>query len=272
MHTRIKGASAMNTNGAIIYRGPSRLDGKPIVVVVTGLKGSSGNTKTGDLLQTWILCDEDEAPNVALKSGSDYSICGDCKHRRDPETGRRTCYVRMQAPPAVWKAYRRGSYPDVSGDGAAIAALGNGRKVRLGSYGDPGAVPYEVWSSLVSEAPGHTGYTHQWNHWNYDARISRLCMISADTETEVRTAEALGLRAFHVRPRNAPKPANTAQCPAAAEAGKRVQCADCMLCGGTSVKARSISIEAHGASAAFVQINWLRIQVVTDRTTKGART
>ena len=36
-------------------------------------------------------------------------------------------------------------------------------------------------------------------------------------------------------------------CPASEEAGKRTQCASCLLCGGASVKAKSIAIVAHGA-------------------------
>jgi hypothetical protein len=34
-------------------------------------------------------------------------------------------------------------------------------------------------------------------------------------------------------------------CPASKEAGRRVQCADCPLCGGTRVQAKSIAIPAH---------------------------
>ena len=33
-------------NGAILYRGPSRIDGQEIVVIVTGLKSGSTNQKT----------------------------------------------------------------------------------------------------------------------------------------------------------------------------------------------------------------------------------
>ena len=33
--------------------------------------------------------------------------------------------------------------------------------VRLGTYGDPAAVPSYVWESLLSRAKGWTGYRHQ---------------------------------------------------------------------------------------------------------------
>jgi hypothetical protein len=38
-------------NGAILYRGPSLLDGAPIVAIVTGLASTSANAKTGAMLQ-----------------------------------------------------------------------------------------------------------------------------------------------------------------------------------------------------------------------------
>ena len=67
-------------NGAILYEGPSALDGAPIVVIVTGLARKSTNAKTGALLQTWILR-SDMHPIDAVRSGADSSICGDCRHR-----------------------------------------------------------------------------------------------------------------------------------------------------------------------------------------------
>lgn len=33
-------------NGVILYEGPSKLDGQPIVVIAVGLKTKSSNTKT----------------------------------------------------------------------------------------------------------------------------------------------------------------------------------------------------------------------------------
>ena len=68
-------------NGAILYEGPSLLDGTDIVVIVTGLTADSGNDKTGAMLQTWILLQEVD-PNRAWKDGLDVSICGACIHRR----------------------------------------------------------------------------------------------------------------------------------------------------------------------------------------------
>jgi hypothetical protein len=82
-------------NGLVLYRGPSQLDGAPIIVVATGIAGASRNAKTGDLIQTWILR-EDISPTEAVKTGADASICGTCPHRGTISEGKnigRSCYV-----------------------------------------------------------------------------------------------------------------------------------------------------------------------------------
>ena len=62
-------------NGFIIYEGRSAIDRAPIVVILTGLKPSK-NSKTGAMLQTWILR-ADMHPLEALRTGADRAICGD---------------------------------------------------------------------------------------------------------------------------------------------------------------------------------------------------
>ncbi len=59
--------------GAVVYDGPSRLDGERVVCVVTGFHVVN-NPKTGDMLQTWILR-ADQHPMEARKSGADFSVC-----------------------------------------------------------------------------------------------------------------------------------------------------------------------------------------------------
>ena len=54
----------------IIYKGPSLIDGKPIVVIATY---SNRNTKTGSVVQTYIER-EDINPLEASKTGADVSI------------------------------------------------------------------------------------------------------------------------------------------------------------------------------------------------------
>ena len=102
-------------NGIVIYRGPSMLDGAPIVCIATGLETGSSNGKTGGgLIQTWIIR-EDQSPTEAVNSGADASVCGGCRHRGSIVDGKnvdRSCYVTIfQAPLNVYKSYHRGIYP-----------------------------------------------------------------------------------------------------------------------------------------------------------------
>lgn len=238
----------------VIYEGPSMLDGSPIVVIVTS---NSKNSKTGDMLQTWILR-QDVAPHHAIKTGDDASICGNCPHRGEWDAelqkwvSKRTCYVRVfQAPLSVWKRYQRNGY-DMSHDRLSrIAELGAGRMVRLGSYGDPMAVPLEVWHALTSRAAGWTGYTHQWDTIPEEAKVTRLAwqklvMASADSHIDAMAAKLAGWRYFRVMPKDAAPAEYEVRCPASKEAGVKSSCATCKLCMGTTSKARkSIAINIH---------------------------
>lgn len=222
--------------GYIIYRGPSLLDGKPIVAIA--LTGKSTNSKTGALMQTYILRD-DINPLEAIKTGQDESICGSCIHRGNPTANRkRSCYVNIgQGAMMVYKAFARGAYPDVSDSFYAIRALGFRVAVRLGTYGDPAAVPAGVWEWLTSESVGHTGYTHQAYNpaitQNQRDRIAALCMVSADTPNDVARSKVDGFRYFRVRLEGEALGAREFVCPASEEAGKRKRCIDCMACNGT---------------------------------------
>ena len=221
----------------ILWEGASLLDGAPIVAIATF---ASRNAKTGDMVQTWIMR-ADMAPMDALASGDDVSICGDCMHR--PANGG-SCYVKVwQAPRSIWGAYSRGRY----GQAADLAAVGAGRMVRLGSYGDPAAVPAHVWRALTSQAAGVTGYTHQWRQ---APELMALCMASADSPEEATVARAMGWRTFRVRAPSEPLAAREFVCPASKEAGYKTDCASCKACGGTSSRAKaSPVIVAHGATA-----------------------
>jgi hypothetical protein len=246
--------------GYILYRGPSMLDGSPIVVVATGTGRRSKNAKTGDMVQTYILADGVD-PVTASRTGQDAAVCGDCKHR---PANMGTCYVTLiHGPSAVYRALQRNSYPRVSrltlddvGGVPSIAQLGKGRMVRLGTYGDPAAVPVEIWEALVSRAEGRTGYTHQWQNPAIPAdawrRLVSLVMASVDTDTEAVQARDAGLRYFRVRPDDAaPLGPREFVCPASEEAGKRKTCATCAACDGSrDVDGRaSPVIVVHGSKA-----------------------
>jgi hypothetical protein len=229
----------------VIYEGPSLIDGQPIVAIA---QVDSGNKKTGNMVQTWILR-SDIDPITASRTGADSSICGDCPHKGTPNNNAkgwatdRTCYVNLLfAPNGVYKAYKRGIYTTMQGHDN-IRAIGLLRGVRLGSYGDPMAVPSYVWESLCSGAEYVTAYTHQQN------TMPELVMTSADSHAQAESAWANGQRTFRVvASLDAIDKANEVLCPASKEAGERVQCAQCKLCGGNSKAAKSVAIVAHGSS------------------------
>lgn len=244
-------------NGIIIWEGASAIDGAPIRLIATGLVAASSNAKTGDLIQTWIMR-ADMTPQEAVDSGADESVCGDCPHRGDVVNGKnvnRSCYVTIfQAPRNIHKTAESGKYPRVTLD--AARAIFAGRHVRLGAYGDPAAVPFEVWAHVLADAARGTGYTHQWQ--SCDSRFARYCMASADSAAQGEAARAKGYRTFRVgTPAESLVKGIEFLCPASKEAGVKTNCAACLACGGLSSPNRaSVFIVAHGAAAkvnAFVK-------------------
>ena len=237
-------------NGFIFYSGPSALDGQPIVGIATGLNNArkhstkGANRKTGAMVQTYILR-ADMLPTAALQRGADVSICGDCKHRSG------ACYVRVeQGPTVVKKAHARGVYPVV--DLSTARELCAGLHVRIGTYGDPAAIPASVWRALLGASAGHSGYTHQWRKAEY-SELAAFCMASCDTVEETQVARSAGWRTFSVIPQadyagTIKAMGKTFLCPASKEAGMKLQCADCLACDGNSAgRSAHVAIPAHGA-------------------------
>ena len=230
-------------NGNTIYNGLSQLNGQAIKSVITGTKTESANVKTGDMAQMWIMVAE-ERPTDAAKTGADSAVCGECPHR--PLLAKinnvAPCYVNLgQAPNGVYKSEYPNGVPTIK------------KPLRLGAYGEPTALPFELVRDAVNNADGHTGYTNQWR--TCDPRFKTLLMASVDSIEEQIEAQAQGWRTFRVRKNsNSDRRlashlrktlANEISCPASKEAGFRTQCADCRLCAGTSRDAKNIVINAH---------------------------
>jgi hypothetical protein len=228
-------------NGVILYRGPSQLDGRPIVVVATGLARKSHNPKTGGMVQTYILADGTD-PVSAHQQGKDRAVCGSCPHLNG------TCYVNLvQGPLAVWKAYQAGSYPRLRRE---HLRLFRGRMLRLGTYGDPAAVPLSVWERLTPLVRNWTGYTHAWR--TCERAYARYCMASVETPTQRQEALARRYRTFRVRLATQPLEPGEFVCPASEEAGKRLTCEECKACSGAKAGGRNATpaIVFHGPTIA----------------------
>jgi|TARA_R100000482_G_scaffold120278_1_gene65414 hypothetical protein len=230
-------------NKAILYEGPSLIDGQPIVAIATY---SDKNTKTGLMVQTYILCQNID-PRDANKTGADFSICGTCPLKGIPTLDpkrklaeKRKCYVRIdQGSLIVWKAYQKGRYQKTNN----ISELGRGRMVRLGTYGDPAAVPSYVWEQLLEDAIGHTAYSHQNDIIPIDKKIF---MGSADSLEHAKKFWNDNIRTFRVIQNLNEIQDNEILCPASKEAGRKSTCAKCKLCSGTSSNSKkSIAIVQH---------------------------
>lgn len=237
------------------YEGPSMIDGSPIVAIATV---SSGNSKTGNIVQTWIMPATVD-PITAVKNGDDAAVCGTCKYRpitalirNDDGSTNTRCYVNTgQAPLSIFGANQRGVYPLVPID--QLHTMVSGMIVRLGSWGDPFAVPLRYWLALVQDAASHRGYTHGWRTLSAlpeRERVlwQRLLMASVDSPEEYSEARAYGWRTFRVSTVIGEQFDGEISCPASREAGYKSTCEECSLCSGTAARTdRTIVILDHAA-------------------------
>ena len=181
-------------------------------------------------------------PRDASKTGADFSICGDCPMRGEPTNDptrkiakKRKCYVNIaQGVLIVYKAFIDGVYQE--GD---PREMGRGRFVRVGTYGDPAAVPAHIWDELLAECETWTAYTHQ-RPWRPD-----IAMQSVDSHAQAVAHWEVGNRTFRViADLGQLDHKREALCPASKEAGRRVQCTACKFCKGSSL-AKSLAIVQH---------------------------
>jgi hypothetical protein len=220
-------------SGFVFYDGVSAIDNQTPIVGIATLQ--TENRKTGPVVQTWIMSRDDDP--VALRNdGEEYPVCGDC-----PLQGNQGCYVILgQAPLAIWEAYHRGRYPiDVD-----LRCL-HGRVLRMGSYGDPTAIPLATWRPMMRASYHWLAYTHNWRRCHH--RWKYYAMASVHNETEAIAAHKRGWRTFRVtRPGNRSLLPNETVCPS-----PRVKCDKCRLCDGMTASRKaygvpSIVIAAHG--------------------------
>ena len=230
------------SKGFVIDRGLSPIDGKPYVAILTV---NSSNRKTGNMCQVFILC-EDVDPVTAVSSGEDYSICGNCPHRKDSRSNTRSCYVNVgQAPLSVWRSYKRGNYKLLWTYEELEQTL-SGRKIRWGAYGDPAILNSKIVHLLNGYASGHTGYTHQWRS-EFATEFKGIFQASCDGFNDYLLATELGWKTFTVVSKNT-APQYAKQCPATIT-NSQAQCVTCSLCDGAKL---DVFVNAHGSGAKYV--------------------
>ena len=233
----------MNTNGRILWEGPSAIDGEPIVLIATGFDTVSSNDKTGNMIQTWILC-QNVKPNEGYKDGRNYSICGNCPHAGYNQG---SCYVKwFHAPLSVWNCYKRGNYPHIGNDWH----LFDNQALRLGSAGDPAMIPVNIWHKMLENVKTNTGYTHQWRE-DFAKPFKGIVQASCDSETDYIAAKLENWFTFNVKPSIVDDYEGTIHCQASIEKGQKTNCATCGLCSGNQA---DIIINAHGNNANKVPV------------------
>jgi hypothetical protein len=229
----------------IVWTGPSELNGDMISLVVKYPTNGKGNSKTGNIVQTYIVPAGEHVVD-AIHNGRDASVCGNCPNRGDGTGKGRTCYVSLATGlNVVSRSLMQEKYETITPQNAAKHITGI---LRLGTYGDPTAVPLSVWEALAVNATYILGYTHQWRQARF-AGFAKYCMASCDTAWDTGIASARGWRCFRVRQVGQDTLPGEITCPASAEGGTKVQCDKCRLCQGSKIRAKNISIVRHDRTA-----------------------
>jgi len=228
---------AKQPNGYVVFEGASALNGQPIMGILTV---KSGNKKTGNMAQLWIMLQDVYPGNVRKDDNADFqkdeAICGQCPMRQSLGGA---CYVNLShGPRAVYAAYKDGKYP-VAND----LSIFEGLNIRFGAYGDPAAIPVDILATLKRYAKNNTSYTHQWKTNKDNAMLKAVSMASVDSPAEALEAKEAGFRYFRVTNDLSTLRSDEIICP---NSTHQVKCADCNLCSGNSVKAKNIVIENHG--------------------------
>ena len=267
----IKRIKAMH-RGVLLWHGPSQINGKPVFATI---QFGSANRKTGSMRQTYILSAE-HSTLAALQNRLEESICGTCVHRPQAD-GSRSCYVDLRSLATVWQSITgSGIRTGIATEGRyltlqevaslcgvdtrrALELLGMGERVRLGTYGDPAAIPAALWATLTSQAETWTGYTHQWDNGAVSQTqrqaLKPLVRASVDSAQGYQESTSTGWVPFVVTPDvetgralRALGPMPVALCPASEEAGQKATCATCPIgCkGDQGGKRLAVFIPAHG--------------------------
>jgi hypothetical protein len=221
----------------LAWSGKSQLNGEEIILAVNGISKHSNNPKTGSVVQTYILL-KDENPMQSVMNGNDEAVCGDCPLRRN------SCYVNVGKSVAqVWKATILGKYtPGFLEIHQKIVGF-YGKMLRIGSYGDPTAVPFVVWENLIKHFKKWVGYTHQWR--SCDRNFQKYIMASVEKPEDAIKAQLQGWRTYRIINEGDKLLPNEILCPNSQN--NLITCEICGLCNGmTSPEKPNIAVVVHG--------------------------
>ena len=201
----------------------------------TALNGSE-NRKTGNMVQTYLI-DKERLISEPKTFGAKCEQCpmvDKCYVSRDKLSVRKAL-VKLTQGEAT-------SYAFATLD--EVLPLLQGRLVRLGTYGDPSAIPLDDLKRICESAKGHTGYTHFWRE--IDTDYSAYLMSSCESLSDELLSNALGYRAFRVLLDDQETHETTQKSVQCLNASVGLTCAECLLCSGTKGKGSSnIYIHEH---------------------------
>lgn len=249
----------MNENGLVVWEGRQEGGYAPLFIALTGLQRPTTNTKTGPMVQSWLLR-SDLAPDRAVAMGLDGPVCNNCPLRpalarkaRENDLFAPACYVTSNyAPLGVFRTYKKGGYPVVP-DEAYWPLFLTGKRVRLGSYGNFSNAGYGPVRNLALAGEAHTGYEHNWE--DCDQRLADFLMASVSSLGGKEKANRMGWRTFRVKAPDDPVLPDEIVCPASDEAGKKTNCFKCLLCNGNGPNRKTrknIVINDHGHTSELV--------------------
>lgn len=189
----------------------------------------------------------DQVNEGSLKN--DSKVCFDCKFSYNANGGKSGgCYTHANGSLAwgliakvksLKKRLDKGLIPEgTEGVMEQITSVTKKVKIsfaRMGTYGEPTLLPFELLEQIRPLVGKVSGYTHQW-HKPENKQYAKYLMASTHNIFDVKLAEGLGFRSY-----NASEVEGAILCPSAPTIAKekQVSCAKCGLCEGGK-KAKNI--------------------------------
>ena len=215
-----------------------------VVAIATGIDHPSKNAKTGELIQIYVL------PEEELSYRKNDSVCGDW-----PLSGK-ACYVNLiWGVRSVWQGLSKKSLSPWK----EIKEKLSGKKIRFAAYGEIVLLPIGLIRKIAKISGGTICYTHQWSKPRYQ-KYKNFCMASVENLEDKKRANELGWKTYRIVSSAQDITYNEILCPADKtyfeKTGKKIHCSDCMLCSGTSSRTpKDICIIAHGSRAKLSNLN-----------------
>ena len=202
-------------------------------LVFTKLSSESSNSKTGNVIQTYLIDKENITErNIFGAKCSSCPMVENCYVSRDKLTVRRSLLKLITGEKTSYQ------FATLS----QVLPYLNNRVIRLGSYGDPSSIPIDDLKQIVNASKAHLGYTHFWKV--IEPEYSKYLMASTESLADSLLANVLGYRAFQVLLKDQPLHEVTDNSIECLNASHGLTCEQCKLCKG-NLKGNLANIYIH---------------------------